>query len=145
VVYFYMKKTAQYLTVATLLALGATFAASVTAQVAAPNLLATLDGGLWQFRKVGGGASGAAVERLCVKDRRKLAQIQHSRFNCEQTILKSSAVTALISYSCAGQGQGLTSIRKEGSDLIHIDSQGIAGGAPFAFTVEARRVGDCPA
>jgi hypothetical protein len=138
-----MKKTAKYLIATAFLSLGLSMGASGTAQ--APNLLASLEDGLWQFRKVGGGPSGAAVERLCVADQRKLAQVQHSRFNCEQTTLKTSAVTALISYSCAGRGQGLTSIRKEASDLIHIDSQGIANGAPFAFTVEARRIGACPA
>ena len=51
----------------------------------------------------------------------------------------------IVQYTCRGKGYGRTHIRRETSRLVQIDSQGIAGGLPFEFSAEARRVGDCSA
>ncbi len=138
-----MMKFVHYLSAVAVLSIGAATAAIGLAQATAPNILNTLDTGLWQFRKIGGGPSGAAVDRLCISDMKKLAQVQHSRFDCEQKLLRANMATALISYSCTGHGHGLTTIRRESDQLIHISSQGINDGAPFSFNVEARRMGSC--
>jgi hypothetical protein len=107
------------------------------------NLLDTLDRGMWQFRAVGGGPTGSAIGKLCVGNVTKLAQIQHSTNDCTQLVLRSSPTSVTISYNCKGAGQGITTIRKESSKLIHIDSQGIKNNSPFAFSVEARMAGAC--
>jgi hypothetical protein len=49
----------------------------------------------------------------------------------------------VVQYTCRGKGYGRTHIRRETGRLVQIDSQGIAGGLPFEFSAEARRVGDC--
>jgi hypothetical protein len=113
------------------------------AQPLTPNVLDSLGRGMWQFRAIGGGATGTAVSRMCVSDVTKLAQVQHQALNCQHYIVRSSPTNITISYSCRGQGQGLTVIRKETSKLIHIESQGIRNNSPFSFAVEARNIGPC--
>jgi hypothetical protein len=122
---------------------GGATAAFAVVQSNGPNLLDSLNRGMWQFRAIGGGDAGTDVARLCVDDVTKLAQIQHKDFDCTQYVVRSSATTITISYSCRGKGQGLTTIRKESNKLIHIDSQGIRDNSPFSFTVEARNSGPC--
>lgn len=143
-----MINVTRYLPALAALSIGAAVAVTAPAQtsapIIAPNILNTLDTGLWQFRNIGGGPSGAAVDQLCISDMKKLAQVQHNRFDCEQKLLRANMATALISYSCAGHGNGLTTIRRESDQIIQISSQGINDGAPFSFNVEARRMGSCP-
>jgi hypothetical protein len=50
-----------------------------------------------------------------------------------------------VQYTCRGRGFGRTHIRRETDRLVQIDTQGIADSRPFAFSVEARRTGDCTA
>jgi hypothetical protein len=126
-----------------ILSIGLASAAAAVPQGAASTLLGSLNRGMWQFRAVGGGATGTATNRLCVGDVSKLAQVQHQGFDCQQYIVRSSPTVLTISYSCRGQGQGLTVIRKESNKLIHIDSQGIRNNSPFSFSVEARNAGPC--
>ncbi|MEP7350356.1 MAG: hypothetical protein ABI668_10465 [Sphingorhabdus sp.] len=130
-------------TVAGLLALSAAGGAAAFAQGGDLSLLESLDRGLWQLRAVGGGASGAAVDRLCVGDPARLTQIQHGDAPCTRYVVRSTPTTVTVSYSCKGQGQGMTTIRKESGKLIHIQSQGIRNNSPFSFSVEARRAGAC--
>ncbi len=113
------------------------------AQTSAPTLLDSLGRGMWQFRAVGGGATGTEVTRMCVGDITKLAQVQHQGLNCQHYVVRSGPTSITISYSCRGQGQGLTVIRKETSKLVHIESQGIRNNSPFSFAVEARNTGPC--
>jgi hypothetical protein len=129
---------------ASLLAACSSSAAVGYTQAAPTNLLETLERGMWQFRAVGGGPTGTAINKLCVGNVTKLAQIQHVANDCTQLVLRSNPTSMTISYSCKAAGQGTTTIRKETSKLIHIDSQGIKNNSPFAFDVEARMVGACP-
>ena len=62
-----------------------------------------------------------------------------------QTALKNTADNATIHYTCPGSGHGRTTILVETPRLFHLQSQGIAGGAPFDFDYEVRRVGACAA
>jgi hypothetical protein len=106
-------------------------------------LLTSLDRGMWQLRAVGGGPSSVATSRLCLGDPVRLTQIQHGDIPCSRLVVRKTADAVTVSYSCKGQGQGLTSIRVESSKLIQIQSQGIKNNAPFSFSVEGRRAGDC--
>ena len=114
------------------------------AQASDLSLLETLDRGLWELRSVGGGGgSGASVAKMCLGDPSRLTQIQHNDFPCSRYVVRSTPTSVTVSYSCRGQGQGLTTIRKESGKLIHIQSQGIRNNSPFSFSVEARRIGTC--
>lgn len=122
-----------------LLLLGATsaFAVSENGDLA---LLDTLERGMWQLRPTGG---GAPATKICLGNPESLTQIQHSGLACEQYVVRSNANSVTVSYTCKGQGQGLTTIRKESSRIIHIQSQGIRNNAPFSTSVEGRKIGAC--
>jgi len=113
------------------------------AQPAGNSLLNSLDKGMWELRAVGGGTSRAAQSRICLGNPSKLVQIQHGSANCSQKILSVKPDRITVHYSCPGLGQGLTNIRKESNQVIHIDSQGVRNGSPFNFAVEGRMSGSC--
>ena len=105
-----------HITLAGICALSAASGAYAIAQGGDLSLLESVERGMWQLRAVGGGPSGTPANQICVSDPAKLVQ---------------------------GQGQGLTTIRKESPRLIHIQSQGIRNNAPFSFSVEGRRMSAC--
>lgn len=107
------------------------------------GILDTLQRGMWKLKPVAGTTATAAVSQLCLGDPGRMTQIQHGDAACERYIVKSTPTTLVISYSCQGQGQGMTTIRRENSDLVQIQSQGIRNGAPFSFSVEGRRTSGC--
>ena len=127
-----------HLAAAALLTLGV-----APAGAAMPNLLDTLERGLWQLRAPGGGASTAGISRICLGNPKMLTQIRHGDSDCQQYVVKSTADTLTVSYSCKGEGQGITTIRKESGKIVHIHSQGIRNGSPFSFSVEGRLAGSC--
>ncbi len=107
------------------------------------DLLETLERGMWRLRPASGTSSALPVEQYCVGDATILAQLRHGNAACTQNVLRSSANSVTISYSCRGKGQGITVIRKETNRLIQIQSQGIWNNSPFSFKAEARRAGNC--
>lgn len=109
---------------------------------ASGSLLDSIERGMWQLRPASGSTS-VPVDKYCVTIPERLAQLRHKNAVCSQNIVRSTANTVTISYSCRGQGQGITTIRKETSKLLQIQSQGIWNGAPFDFAAEARRTGAC--
>lgn len=117
---------------------------SLPAAAAKPDgdmaLLDSLDRGLWQLRPTGGSAPTA---KICLGKSESLAQIQHSGLACAQYVVRASANSLTVSYTCEGHGQGLTIIRKETNRIIHIQSQGIRNNAPFSFSAEGRKTGPC--
>ncbi len=117
--------------------------AAVAVYAQAGNMLSTLPKGMWQLRAIGGGPSKAAQSQICVGDPLRLVQIQHGAANCTHRVLKEQSDRVTISYSCTGQGQGVTTIRRETAKLIQIESQGIRNGAPFNFVIEGRLGASC--
>jgi hypothetical protein len=108
------------------------------------SLLDSLERGMWQLRPVGAGATTSATSTpICLGDQARLVQIQHGNAPCEHYVVRSTPNSVTVSYSCNGQGQGLTTIRKESNRLIHIQSQGIRNNSPFSFSVEGRKTGAC--
>lgn len=121
-----------------LLSMGATAVA-----VGPPNgfaLLDTLEPGNWQLRST---VSSEPLTKICLGKPEALIQIRHNGIACEQYVVRSAASSVTVSYTCKGRGQGLTTIRKESSKIIHIQSQGIQDNAPFSVTAEGRRTGPC--
>ena len=126
-----------------LLVVGGLFAGGLVAPAAAqgPSLamLGKLDDGQWEIRF----RDGSATRRVCVRSGLELIQLQHSDSGCSRFVVEDGASTVTVQYTCRGNGYGRTSIRRESGSLVQIDSQGIAGGLPFEFSAEGRRVGAC--
>jgi hypothetical protein len=123
-------------------AIAAGFAAPAAGQRQPLAMLDQIEGGRWELRPRG---SGAEVEQLCVRDGRRLIQLRHKAASCERLIVSDAASEVTVQYTCRGHGYGRTRIRRETGRLVQIESQGIADGLPFAFSAEARRVGECAA
>lgn len=129
-----------------LVALSALLAAVPVAVFGGPALaqsslamLDTLEKGAWELRF----RDGTAPRSICVRSGRELIQLRHSEPGCNRFVVEDGANEVTVQYTCRGNGYGRTNIRKEGSNLVQIDSQGIADGRPFQFSAEARRTGSC--
>ncbi|RDC61020.1 hypothetical protein HME9302_02237 [Alteripontixanthobacter maritimus] len=109
------------------------------AQKTAATVLNGLDKGMWTIRF----RDGTPSRRICVKQGSDLIQLRHRGSNCRRYVVENSGNVASVQYSCPGNGFGRTSVRRESSSLVQLESQGIAGGQPFEFTAEARRTGPC--
>lgn len=113
---------------------------AVPAQAPSLAMLDALEKGRWELRE----RSGTTMLRsFCLGDARMLIQLQHSRSNCSRYVIADGDAEVTVHYSCPGAGHGRTTIRRETNRLIQIDTQGIAGGAPFSHAYEARRGGSC--
>ena len=110
----------------------------------APQLaaLTRIEAGQWQLKEPG--ATGTA-RSLCVTDPAVLLQLGHSGAQCSRFVIADRPDMATVHYTCPGAGHGRTTISLETPRLLHIETQGIAGGAPFDLDYEGRRVGTCPA
>lgn len=117
--------------------------------VAAPAPLARpikaltgLQPGQWEIRSRD---NPDANRSFCMSDAKVLLQLRHPNNVCSRFVISDDGREATVQYSCAASGNGRTSIRVETPRLAQIDTQGVADQMPFAFSAEARRVGDCAA
>jgi hypothetical protein len=127
----------------------AAIAAGAIALATAPGLgeqigrlaaLSKLEHGFWQLRDLD---TGQTLPPICVADPAMLMQLQHRNSPCSRLVISSDAQSATVHYTCPANGFGRTSLRVETPRLAQIDTQGISGNAPFAYRVEARRIGPC--
>ncbi|MEP2103040.1 MAG: hypothetical protein ABJP02_05160 [Parasphingorhabdus sp.] len=115
---------------------------SVSAPAQAPEL-ALLDGlqkGEWTLKARGSAGPG---KKVCLGDPRILLQIQHSGTTCSRYVIQDTPNSVRVSYKCGSSDHGVTTIKRESSGLVQIQSQGIESNAPFSFSVEGRRTGAC--
>ena len=124
----------------TMLALGSVAVAAV-GQRPALIMLDQLEPGRWELRS----RDGPGIERLCLRDGRRLIQLRHPQELCERFVVNDDANDVTVQYTCRGRGYGRTHIRRESPRIVHLETQGIAAGLPFNFAAEARRVGECGA
>ncbi len=117
----------------------ASLAAPVAGQGPSLAMLGQLEAGRWELREHG----GSTVERICLPNTQRLIQLRHPAEICDRLVVDDGASEVTVQYTCRGRGYGRTHIRRETNSLVQIDTQGIAGGLPFAFAAEARRVGNC--
>lgn len=123
-------------------AFAAGFAVPAIGQRQPLAMLDQIESGRWELRSRD---ASAEVEQLCVRDGRRLIQLRHRAANCDRLVVADAASEVTVQYTCRGHGYGRTRIRRETGRLVQIESQGIVDGLPFAFSAEARRVGDCSA
>lgn len=117
---------------------GAAAALSLAA-VQRPSALSPVKPGLWELA----GVPGTQPLRLCVTDMMALGHVEHRSRACTQRVLRDRPSTVSVDYTCAKQEFGRSEISVLTPRSLRIDTQGIAGGLPFAYVVQARRVGEC--
>ncbi|MFM6933412.1 MAG: hypothetical protein ACKOUT_14360 [Novosphingobium sp.] len=105
------------------------------------TMLDQLVEGRWELRLRG--ADRRQIERICLRDGRGLIQLRHPEQPCDRLVVEDSPTSVTVQYTCRGRGYGRTHIRMESDELVQLESQGIAGGLPFDFAAEGRRVGGC--
>lgn len=119
---------------------GASFVATTSA--AAPSdagVLGTVRSGQWDLRS----RDGAISQTVCVRGGSGLIQLRHLGKTCERIVLEQSASSIVVQYTCKGSGFGRTVIRRETPKLLQLETQGVADGLPFDYSVEGRWVGEC--
>jgi len=124
------------------LALLAGAAGVVTLAAAAqPSALAQTQAGLWEIS----GAPGAKTAlRQCIADVSSLALFEHRGRHCSPKVISSSANSVVIQYSCSRSDFGRSQVDVITPRSLRIDTQGISGGLPFGYVLQARRIDDCP-
>lgn len=113
--------------------------APLIAQVRDLAMLDTLSPGTWELRL----RDDSARRSICVRTGRDFIQLQHRQSGCTQVVIQDDAAEVTVQYTCRGDGYGRTTIRREGSTLVQLRSQGSQSGAPFVIEGEARRTGYC--
>ncbi len=104
--------------------------------------LAILQPGKWELSSHD---TGFAPRSVCIGDPKVLLQIRHPVVPCNRFVVANDSHRAIVSYSCASAGNGLTTVRVETPRLAQIETQGVMNGSPFDLTIEARRIGECSA
>lgn len=102
-------------------------------------MLGTLAKGEWTIKQRG----EKRERKICVKSGSEVIQLMHRESGCSQFVVEDGAARVTVQYTCPGNGYGRTSIRRETSALVQLESQGIHDGMPFQLTAEARRTGTC--
>jgi|SRR5579884_3659920 len=111
------------------------------AAAAQPSAFAQTQAGVWEIS----GAPGAkAPLRQCVANVAALAEFEHRGKNCSPKILSNNANSIVIEYSCGAAGFGRSQVDVITPRSLRIDTQGISGGLPFSYVLQARRIDDCP-
>ena len=125
----------------TMVALALAGAAGLAA-AATPAVFGKSRAGLWHLD----GIEGSKVPlRKCVADLAELARLQHPAKKCTQRLLRETDSSATFSYQCSGSDFGQTKLDWVTSQSFRIQTQGISGGLPFSYLVQARRLGECEA
>jgi hypothetical protein len=127
---------------ATLILMGGGIPAALALTAAArPSALAQAQPGLWE---ISGAPGTRAPLRQCVAEIGVLARFEHRARTCNAKVLADAAGSATIEYSCGAAGFGHSQIDVLTPRSLRISTQGISGGLPFNYVLQARRVDDCP-
>jgi hypothetical protein len=110
---------------------------SAQAKVAA---LAGIEPGRWQVRDLDAAMAPASI---CIGDPQVLVRFEHRASDCPAEVVEQGAGAATVQYSCAGQGFGHSKVRVQTPRLVRVDTQGLSGGRPFSYRLEAQRTGSC--
>lgn len=105
-----------------------------------PSALAQAQPGLWE---ISGAPGTSSPVRQCVSEIALLARFEHRANACSAKVLKDAASSTAIDYECGGAGFGHSEIDVITPRALRISTQGISGGLPFNYVLQARRVDDC--
>jgi hypothetical protein len=73
-----------------------------------------------------------------------LARFEHRSNSCSAKLLRDAGSSTEIDYSCGGAGFGHSQVDVITPRSLRISTQGISGGLPFNYVLQARRIDDCP-
>ena len=107
-----------------------------------PSALAQTHAGLWE---VTGAPGSKAPERQCLANITSLAEFEHRGKACHPKVISNDATSMVIEYSCGSAGFGRSQLTVITPRSLRIETQGISNRLPFNYTLQARRIGDCPA
>ncbi len=122
-----------------LLLAGATLTLTASAP---PSPFAEAQPGMWEVSGVPG---ASAPVRQCVADLVVLARFEHRARNCSAKIVRDQETSSEIDYSCGSAGFGHSEVNVITPRSLRIATQGISGGLPFNYVLQARRIGECTA
>ena len=111
------------------------------AAAAPPSVLGQAQPGLWEISGVPGSAYPL---RQCVTDIALLARFEHRAKACTTRPVRDGGNSAVIDYSCGPAGFGHSDVTLLTPRSLRIETQGISGGLPFNYVLQARRIADCP-
>lgn len=124
-----------------ILSAAALSAALALAAEAQSNALGQAQPGIWE---ISGAPGTRAPVRQCIGDIAALARYEHRSSACRARVLADADASTTIEYSCGGAGFGHTEVEVLTPRSLRISTQGISGGLPFNYVLQARRVDDCP-
>lgn len=122
------------------LAAGALAGAGGLAMAQGVGALSQVQVGQWQLHEVGAKTPPQAV---CAPDVKRLLQIQHGAASCSFRTISDEGSAATVRYVCPGAGNGTTELKVESRTILRLHTQGVARGAPYDVTYEARYAGAC--
>jgi hypothetical protein len=102
--------------------------------------LSQVQPGQWQVHVVGDKSPPRAV---CAADVKRLLQIEHGGATCTFRTISDAGSAATVRYVCPGAGSGMTELTVESKTIVRLHTQGVAKGAPYDVTYEARYAGAC--
>jgi hypothetical protein len=105
---------------------------------ASASIFTTAEPGLWEVSR-----TGSQPVKLCVGNTAMLAQFEHRNTRCSRSIIRDSGSAATVHYTCPGGDFGQSDLRLVTPRSLSIETQGISGAAPFKYTIQARRLGNC--
>ena len=108
------------------------------AAAASPAVLARAESGLWEISR-----TGAQPVKLCLANPVALAQLEHRHGSCARDVIRDDSDLAVVSYTCSGGDFGRSEVRALTPRSLRVETQGISANAPFKYTFQARRVGNC--
>lgn len=117
-------------------------AAGLALTAAGPRALQPAAPGVWEVSRSADGRDGF---RTCITDVAQLAQWEHRHGRCTRVVISDVGTKAVIHYTCADGGFGRSEMTLLTPRTLRISTQGISASYPFAYTLHARRVGNCPA
>lgn len=113
-------------------------AAAVSVGAASASVFAGAEPGLWEISR-----AGSPPVKVCVPNLALLAQYEHRGARCSRSVIRDDGSAATVHYSCAGGDFGQSDLKLVTPRSLTIHTQGISAGAPFKYTLIARRVGPC--
>jgi hypothetical protein len=115
---------------------------TVAAALGGASLPSALSGGgQWN---VATNATGTNGTNHCLADSAILTQWEHRRTQCTRVVLTGTRDRADVQYTCPGGGFGNSKVQVLTPRSVRIQTQGIANGLPFGYTIHARKLGPCP-
>ncbi|MES2755282.1 MAG: DUF3617 family protein [Pseudomonadota bacterium] len=95
--------------------------------------------GVWQLQQI----DGPDRRQLCVANLGTLLKVSETGGHCSRAVMDSDGRTMTVHYACNGSGRGRNVLTVRSASSIRLETQGVAGGAPFAVDYDGRRVGSC--